>query len=72
MNGDRLRGIRAERRVTNEDCGNAIGLSALSYRRKESGEIDFKLGEVVGLVSYLHMNFTELNDVFFDGRLTVS
>lgn len=72
MNGDRLRGIRAERKVPVKACADAMCLSSISYMKKERGEIDFKLSEIIALKKFLCMSIEEFSDVFFDGKLTDS
>lgn len=73
MNIDRLRGIRCERRKTHDECAAALGLKAgTSYRIKEYGDSEFSVSQMVALVDFLHMNLAEVNEVFFDGKLTVS
>lgn len=72
MNGTRLRGIRAERKASIKDCADAMRLSSLSYSKKERGEIDFRLSEIITLKKFLRMSIEEFSDVFFDGKLTDS
>lgn len=73
MNIDKLRGIRCERRKTHDECAIAIGLKAgTSYRIKEYGDSEFSLSQLVKLVDFLDMSMSEVNAVFFDGKLTES
>ncbi|HBC7247195.1 TPA: helix-turn-helix transcriptional regulator [Enterococcus faecalis] len=43
---NRLKGLRAERGLTQVDMANLLGMNPVTYRKKENGERDFTLKEV--------------------------
>lgn len=43
---NRLKGLRAERGLTQVDMAKLLGMNPVTYRKKENGERDFTLKEV--------------------------
>ncbi|MBD9846444.1 helix-turn-helix transcriptional regulator [Enterococcus faecalis] len=43
---NRLKGLRAERGLTQVDMAKLLGMNPVTYRKKENGERDFTLREV--------------------------
>lgn len=69
MNCAKLRGKRAELRLSQHECGVLIGKGASSYSRKENGECEFTPAEICNFTIGTKLSFDEFNDIFFDGNL---
>lgn len=57
----KLKGIRVEKGLTQEDMAKRIGISTYSYLMKENGKRDFTLTEMKKICEILG---TELSEIF--------
>lgn len=62
MNLNKLRGLRGEKRYTQEDMANLIGISNSSYQRKENGITQFTANEIIKIAEVLQV---DISDIFF-------
>lgn len=46
-----------------------IGKTMTYYRNREKGFADFSAEDVLNLTEALDLNFTEFNEIFYDGKL---
>ncbi|EME8160481.1 helix-turn-helix transcriptional regulator [Enterococcus faecium] len=53
---ERLKGWRAERKITQKDMAEALGMGLATYRRKENGQRPFKLEDVVKAKTILELD----------------
>lgn len=60
--------IRKEKKISQEEISNAIGLSREQYRRKELGQYDWKATEMFAIRNYLEpfIGQRSLNEIFYD------
>lgn len=72
MNALKLKGFRVSKGKTQRDVSEIIEKSLDSYAKKERGEFEFTLNEIVAIAIGLDMNFGEFNAIFFDGKLPYS
>nr|WP_300001692.1 helix-turn-helix transcriptional regulator [Tissierella sp.] len=70
MNGDLLRGKRAEHGFSQEDMANNLGVSRLTYRLKETGDREFTNSEMRKIASILDLKLNEINSIFFNNKIT--
>lgn len=70
MNLLKLRGMRITKGYTQEKLAKMIGISAKTYNRKELGVIDFNLQEITTIVELFELNLDEVNEIFFDNKIT--
>ncbi len=56
----KLKGLRAERMVTQFDIANVLGVSTATYNRKENGVGRFDANEIAVLVSYFNVKFEDI------------
>ncbi len=52
----KLKGLRAERGLSQSDMAKIAGIGEDSYRKKENGERDFKLGEISKIADALEIS----------------
>ena len=64
-----IKGARARLGFTQKYMAEKLGLTEVSYGRKERGEVEFTLDEVPEVASLLMLNNAQVNDFFFDGKL---
>lgn len=62
LNLRRLKGLRVEKNLSQEEMANLIGMSPSSYQRKESGVNQFLLLEAHAISLVLNK---EIKDIFF-------
>lgn len=61
---DELRGYLAKKKITYEQCAEAIGISSSQFFRKMTGVTQFWFNEVVDLVLFLKVSETEFYTIF--------
>ena len=62
INLKRLKGLRVENDLSQEDMAKLIGISSSSYQRKESGDNQFLLTEADKIAQILKK---DIRDIFF-------
>lgn len=62
LNLRRLKGLRVEKGLSQEDMAKLIGMPHSSYQRKESGKNQFLLTEAYSISIVLNK---EIRDIFF-------
>lgn len=62
INLKRLKGLRVENDLSQEDMAKLIGMSCSSYQRKESGDNQFLLMEADTIAQILKR---DIRDIFF-------
>ena len=67
VNLRKLRGLRAEYGLTQEEVAKKIGISTNSYNRKERGKRKFTLIEAKKLADLFDVS---IEDIFFNHKLT--
>ena len=60
MNLKRLKGLRAEHDLSQEEMAKLIGISLSSYQRKETGESQFSLNEAYKISQIFNKNIYEI------------
>lgn len=56
---DRIRGIRNEKRITQEKLALKLGISARAYNYKENNKVNFTIDELYTIASILGCNITD-------------
>ena len=64
VNSNELAAARRRVGMTQEDVAKELHISATSYGNKENGKVDFKLEEVLNLVSLLKLSINERTKIF--------
>ena len=59
-----IKGARARLGFTQKYMAEKLGLTEVSYGRKERGEVEFTLDEVPEVASLLTLNNAQVNDFF--------
>lgn len=70
MNLKKLRIARLERELSQKDLARKIGVHELTYSRKERGQREFTRTEIDNLAAALDLTNSEVNEIFFDSRIT--
>ena len=70
MNLKKLRIVRLERELSQKDLAKKIGVHELTYSRKERGQREFTRTEIDNLAAALDLTNSEVNEIFFDSRIT--
>ena len=62
---NKLIGVRAEHKVSQEKLAEIIGINKNTYYEKEVGNRDFKLKEVRTIAKYFNLNAEQIYLIFF-------
>jgi transcriptional regulator with XRE-family HTH domain len=62
MNLNKLRGLRAEKRLSQKALADLIGMPSATYISKEQGKSDFKVNEIIKIADALNVD----KSIFFD------
>lgn len=71
LNGNKLKSIRILHSFTQEKLAKKVGITPKTYNRKELGIVNFTIFEIIQLASILDLTFENVNEIFFDNKLTV-
>ena len=52
------------------EVAEGIGLTMQPYNYKENGKSSFNIDEIIGIVLFLELNFTEVNEIFFNNSIS--
>lgn len=52
--------LKEKNNLTNTEMANLLGITAVQYRKKEKGEVQFKLNEMVKLAEYFGKTMDEI------------
>lgn len=69
MNCAKLRGKRAELKLSHKEMGAAIGKSTSAYFRLECGKCRVSVEDAAAITIIADLSYDEFNDIFFDGKL---
>lgn len=72
MNGNLLKGEIRSRAMTQDDVSKAIGISLSRFNAKlnNAGGAEFTLGEVNALKKLLGLTPTQIDDIFFEDKVS--
>lgn len=70
MNGDLLRGKRAEHSLSQREIADKLNVTTPTYRFKETGDREFTNSEMRKIASILDLNMNDINAIFFDNEIT--
>lgn len=70
MNIDKLKGMRVSKGLTQERISKHIKMTITTYNRKELGLVQFTNQEILSVATILNMTLQDVNEVFFDSKLT--
>jgi len=70
LNGKMLKSIRILHSLTQEGLAKRVGITPKTYNRKELGIVNFTVFEIIQLASILNLNLENVNEIFFDNKLT--
>ena len=57
--------LKEERNLTNKEMAELLGITALQYRKKEKGETQFKLNEMLKISQFFEKT---LHDIFLPSK----
>lgn len=70
MGVNKIKVARISKNLTQEEISKLLGVTISTYNRKELGLVDFKRGEVLKLSNILDLTLQDVNDIFFNNKLT--
>lgn len=70
MDSNKLKGLRVEKRYTQEQISIKLGMATKTYNRKELGIVEFTRDEIQKLADTLDMSMQMVNEIFFQNKLT--
>lgn len=70
MDRHKLKGIRTSANLTQNELAEHLKVTTKTYNHKENGEIEFKLSEILKIALFLEMTLQQVDDIFFDSKLT--
>lgn len=70
MNGVELKVERVRSNLTQKQIAERIGMTEISYNRKEQGVREFSISEVNKIAKVLNLSLGRVNEIFFDSKLT--
>lgn len=65
-----LKEIRKAKGFKQKDMAEAIEKSISIYSQKEKGDIEFNKNEIILIAKKLGLTMQDVNEIFFDGKLT--
>lgn len=71
MNKNLLKGIRVSQGYTQRPVADAAGMNVATYCEKENGKRNFTPDEIEKIAAFLNMDLNQVNEVFFDQKLTI-
>jgi transcriptional regulator with XRE-family HTH domain len=71
VNTNLLKGIRVSRGYTQKPVAEAAGMNVTTYCQKEQGKVEFTPKEIELIASFLNINIYQVNEIFFDKKLTI-
>lgn len=69
-NTNLLKAKRVEKGYSQENMGNFMKLSPISYGLKERGEYEFSQSEIANISIILDLSIKVIDEIFFEGKLT--
>lgn len=72
MNLTELRVERLRRSLTQRQIAKKLGITEVSYCRKENGIREFSREEVKNIAIELNISIDRVNEIFFDGDIKVN
>lgn len=57
--------LKEEKNLTNKEMAELLGITALQYRKKEKGEVQFKLNEMLKISEFFGKT---LDDIFLPSK----
>lgn len=70
MNLKLLRMKRLQNELSQKQLAEMIGVHEMTYFRKEKGEREFTRTEIDNLAKALNLSNDDVNEIFFDSRIT--
>lgn len=70
MNVSSLKSARVKKGLTQTEISKIMGITHTTYNRKELGVVEFVLSEVEQVSQILDLNLDEVNEIFFDNKIT--
>lgn len=70
MNAQKLKGHRVGLGLYQGEVAKALGMTNKTYNHKENGKVEFKLSEVANAAEVMRMTLHQVNEIFFDNKLT--
>lgn len=61
INIDKIRGVRNEKRITQEEMANYLDISRVSYNSKETGKTEFLGKELITICNILDLNIDDIS-----------
>jgi len=62
---DKLILLKEEKNLTNKEMAELLGISAIQYRKKERGDVQFKLNEMLKISEFFGKT---LDDIFLPSK----
>lgn len=66
-----IKGARTRLGYTQQFMADSLEMNYHSYRKKESGAVQFTDDEKVKVARILELSFFQMNDFLFDGKLPI-
>jgi len=70
MGVNRIKIARIYKNLTQDEVSKLLGVTISTYNRKELGLVDFKREEVLRLAKILDLTLQDVNEIFFNNKLT--
>ena len=69
MNTKALKSKRALYGIHQEEIAKKLGISSVSYSKKETGKVEFKRNEIEEISKILNLSIEEVGEIFFNDNL---
>lgn len=66
MNLDKLKSARIEKRLSQGELAEKIGVTKITYWRKENGHREFNRTEIENIKKALNLSLDDVNNIFFN------
>ena len=66
MNLDKLKAARVERNLSQQELARIIGVTKITYWRKENGHREFNRTEIENIKKALNLSSDDVDNIFFN------
>lgn len=69
MNIKALKSKRVLKGISQSEMAERLGISLVTYNKKETGKIEFKRDEIEKIAVILELSISDVDEIFFDKKL---
>lgn len=70
MNVNKLRAKLFEHGISPEEMAQKLKISKTAFYRKLRGVTEFKQSEIMGIITFLDLNYQDIHEIFFAQKVS--